>query len=104
MLEIEPLELAVVDFAGDPTSSERFVLDTATPNVGNLVARLEGGKLHVTAEAKDPASAIARAEYSIDAGPWQYIEPVGKISDATSERYDFSAPLPQPSSLWTFRT
>jgi hypothetical protein len=78
-------------------SSERFVLDTATPNVGNLVARLEGGKLHVTAEAKDPASSIARAEYSIDAGPWQYIEPVGKISDATSERYDFSAPLPQPS-------
>ena len=65
-------------------TSERFVLDTATPNVGNLVAHLEGGKLHITAEAKDPASAIARAEYSIDAGPWQYIEPVGKISDATT--------------------
>jgi WD40 repeat protein len=77
--------------------SERFVLDTATPLVSNLVARLEGGKLHVTAEAKDPASAIARAEYSIDAGPWQYIEPVGKISDAATESYDFSAPLPQPS-------
>ena len=84
-------------------SSERFVLDTATPLVSNLVARLEGGggggggKMHVTAEAKDPSSAIARAEYSIDAGPWQYIEPVGKISDSQTERYDFSAPLPQPS-------
>jgi sugar lactone lactonase YvrE len=78
-------------------TSERFVLDTATPAVANLIARLDGGKLHVTAEAEDPASAIARAEYSIDAGPWQYIEPVGKISDATTERYDFSAPLPQPS-------
>jgi hypothetical protein len=78
-------------------TSERFVLDTASPFVANLVARLEGGKLHITAEAKDPGSAIARAEYSIDAGPWQYIEPVGKISDTQTERYDFSAPLPQPS-------
>ncbi|HEY3989222.1 MAG TPA: hypothetical protein VGM02_07985 [Acidobacteriaceae bacterium] len=78
-------------------TSERFVLDTATPVVSNMVAQFEGGKLHVTAEAKDPASAIARAEYSIDAGPWQYIEPVGKISDSETERYDFSAPLPQPS-------
>jgi hypothetical protein len=78
-------------------TSERFVLDTASPTVDNLIAHLEGGKLHVTAEAKDPASAIARAEYSIDAGPWQYIEPAGKISDSQTERYDFSAPLPQPS-------
>jgi WD40 repeat protein len=78
-------------------TSERFVLDTATPVLANVVAHLEGGKLHVTAEAKDPASAITRAEYSIDAGPWQYIEPVGKLSDAATERYDFSASLPQPS-------
>jgi sugar lactone lactonase YvrE len=78
-------------------TSERFVLDSASPVVVNLMARLEGGKLHVTAEAKDPGSTIVRAEYSIDAGPWQYIEPVGKISDTDNERYDFSAPLPQPS-------
>jgi WD40 repeat protein len=78
-------------------TSERFVLDTATPTVDNLTAHLEGGKLHVTAEAKDPASSIARAEFSIDAGPWQYIEPVGNLSDAQTEGYDFSAPLPQPS-------
>jgi hypothetical protein len=78
-------------------TSERFVLDTASPVIANLVARLDGGKLHVTAEAKDPDTSIARAEYSIDAGPWQYIEPVGKISDTQMERYDFSAPLAQPS-------
>lgn len=78
-------------------TSERFVLDTATPIVTNLIAHLESGKLHVTADAKAPSAAIARAEYSIDAGPWQYIEPVGKISDAQTERYDFSAPLLQAS-------
>jgi sugar lactone lactonase YvrE len=78
-------------------TSERFVLDTASPVVSNLIAHLAGDKLHITAEATDPASPIAHAEYSIDAGPWQYIEPVGKLSDAQTERYDFSAPLPQPS-------
>jgi sugar lactone lactonase YvrE len=78
-------------------TSDRFVVDTASPAIANLVAKLEGGKMHVTAEAKDPGSAVTRAEYSIDAGPWQYVEPVSKISDANTERYDFSAPLPQPS-------
>jgi hypothetical protein len=78
-------------------TSERFVLDTESPMVTNLSARLEGGKLHVTAEARDPSTAVAHAEYSIDAGPWQYVEPVGKVSDAQTEHYDFSAPLPQPS-------
>jgi hypothetical protein len=78
-------------------TSERFVLDTESPMVTNLSARLDGGKLHITAEAKDPTSAITRAEYAIDAGPWQYVEPVGKVSDAPMEHYDFSAPLPQPS-------
>ena len=78
-------------------TSERFVLDTATPIVTNLVAHLEGGKLHVTADAKAPTAAIARAEYSIDAGPWQYVEPVGRISDADTERYDFTAALPPAS-------
>ncbi len=78
-------------------TSERFVLDTQSPLIATLAARLEGGKLHVTAEAKDPTSAITHAEYSIDAGPWQYIEPVGALSDARSERYDFTASLPAPS-------
>ncbi len=73
--------------------SERFVLDTASPTVEALTARLEGGHLHITAKAKDPSTPIARAEYSVDAGPWQYIEPVGKLSDATTEHYDFQAPL-----------
>lgn len=74
--------------------SERFVLDTASPIIEALTARLESGRLHITATAKDPASPIAHAEYSIDAGPWQYVEPVGKLSDSTTEHYDFQAALP----------
>jgi hypothetical protein len=77
--------------------SDRFVIDTAPPVVTALAARVEGDKIHVTATAADATSPVARAEYSIDAGPWQYIEPVGKLSDSLQEHYDFSAPLKTPS-------
>jgi len=30
-----------------------------------------------------------RAEYSVDAGDWNYVEPVGQLSDAKTENYDF---------------
>jgi hypothetical protein len=26
----------------------------------------------------------------VDAGPWQYLEPVGRVSDSQEERYDFT--------------
>jgi len=73
--------------------SDRFMIDTAPPIVTALSAHLEGEKIHVTATAADAASPISHAEYSIDAGAWQYIEPVGKLSDSLDEQYDFSVPL-----------
>ncbi len=79
-------------------TSDRFVIDTATPVITALTAHLEGDKIHVTATATDASSPIAHAEYSVDAGPWQYIEPVGKLSDSLEEHYDFSAPLKTPAS------
>ena len=36
-------------------------------------------KIHATFEARDATSPIAHAEYSVDAGPWQYLEPVGRV-------------------------
>lgn len=75
--------------------SDRFVVDTTPPVLSELSARLENGKIHATLTAADATSPIAHAEYSIDAGPWQYLEPVGKLSDNLQEHYDFSASLPQ---------
>jgi hypothetical protein len=43
--------------------------------------------------AADNFSVIKRAEYSIDAGDWHFVEPTGQLSDAKSENYDFSIPL-----------
>ena len=79
-------------------TSERFVLDTASPTVNNLIAHLEGGKLHITAEAKDPRPRRSRAP-SIPSTRIRgsTSSPPARLSDAETERYDFSAPLPQQS-------
>ena len=78
--------------------SEVFVVDTTPPVPGVLKATMVPGAvhpmIHATLEARDATSPIAHAEYSIDAGPWQYLEPVGKVSDSLTERYDFTVVVP----------
>ena len=69
--------------------SRRFEVDTTPPRIENLAASVEGGQIHVTFRAGDGFSTIKRAEYSVDAGEWKYVEPVGQLSDAKSENYDF---------------
>ncbi len=69
--------------------SRRFEVDTTPPRIENLAASLDGGQIHVTFRAVDGFSPIKRAEYSVDAGEWKYVEPVGQLSDAKAESYDF---------------
>jgi hypothetical protein len=69
--------------------SRRFEVDTTPPRIENLAASVEGGQIHVTFRAADSFSAIKRAEYSVDAGEWKYVEPVGQLADAKTENYDF---------------
>ncbi len=76
-----------------------FVVDTTPPVSGALSASMEAGKIHARFEAKDATSPIGHAEYSVDAGPWQYLEPAGSISDALSERYDFLAAIPTATTV-----
>jgi hypothetical protein len=82
--------------------SERFELDTTAPVIIGLKAGGECGKtpcpgklsIPVSFDAKDATSTISHAEYSVDAGPWQYIEPVGGLSDSKEEHYSVAVPLP----------
>jgi hypothetical protein len=69
--------------------SRRFEVDTTPPRIENLAASVEGGQIHVRFHAGDGFSAIRRAEYSVDAAEWKYVEPVGHLSDAKAEDYDF---------------
>jgi sugar lactone lactonase YvrE len=71
--------------------SRRFEVDTTPPRIENLSATLDGSQIHVTFRAGDGFSPLKRAEYSVDAGDWKYVEPVGQLSDAKTETYDFKA-------------
>jgi hypothetical protein len=74
--------------------SARFEVDTTPPQIANLSAALDGGQIHVSFRAADGFSTIKRAEYSVDAGDWRFLEPVGELSDAKTEKYDFRMPIP----------
>jgi hypothetical protein len=80
--------------------SLRFEVDTTPPQIENLTASVENGKIHVTFRAVDSFSNIKRAEYSVDAGAWQFIEPVGQLSDSKAESYDLrvTVPLVKPAA------
>lgn len=74
--------------------SARFEIDNTPPAVEDLNAALESNTIRLTLAARDSFSPIKRAEYSLDAGRWQFIEPVGKLSDSRLEHYDVSVPVP----------
>jgi hypothetical protein len=88
--------------------SERFEVDTTPPVVSGLKAVIDvvlcthtpcPQPLHISFDSEDASSPIARAEYSLDAGPWQYVEPVGGLSDAKREHYDLKIPVPAESNI-----
>jgi hypothetical protein len=84
--------------------SDRFEVDTTPPVVSGLTAaegtaQCSSGTctkpVRITFAGADAASPIAHAEYSLDAGPWKFVAPVGELSDSKQERYDFSVQIPQ---------
>src|ERR1700675_190001 len=87
----------------------RFEVDTTAPVIDNLTATLDvsqigkqivgkhidSKQIHVHFRASDSFSPIKRAEYSLDCGAWQFVEPVGQLSDSKTEDYDFRVTVPQ---------
>jgi hypothetical protein len=74
--------------------SSRFEVDTTPPHIENLNAAVDGSQIRVSFGAVDSYSPIKRAEYSVDAGDWQFVEPLGQLSDSRSETYDFRVNVP----------
>ncbi len=72
--------------------SDRWVVANTPPRIENL--RAGSGLLNTKAsfDAVAASSAIARAEYSIDAGDWQLIYPTDVLSDAPKESYFMQLP------------
>jgi sugar lactone lactonase YvrE len=84
--------------------SSAFVVDTTPPVPGTLIASMVSSRagalprIHATLDAHDATSPIAHAEYSVDGGSWQYLEPSGRVSDSQTEHYDFTAETPQATT------
>ena len=79
--------------------SLRFEVDTTPPRIDDLKASVVGEQIHVVFHAADGFSNIKRAEYSVDAGDWQYVEPVGQLADSKTASYDFQAAIPAAAKI-----
>ncbi len=73
--------------------SGHFLLDSTPPVLSALQATIQNNSIHVVFDAQAKLSTVSRAYYSVDAGPWQYVEPVDHLSDSLQEHYDFVAPI-----------
>jgi len=71
--------------------SERFEVDNTPPVVEGLrvgpPSRKMSGGIPFSFTARDSATAIEKAEYSVDGGEWKLILPESGISDAPVEQY-----------------
>jgi hypothetical protein len=78
--------------------SERFEIDNTPPVIEHLesIPSMTFGGSHAFVSviskftARDSATSIERAQYSVDGADWTLVAPVGGISDAPEERYEFS--------------
>jgi len=72
--------------------SDRWEVANTPPRIENL--RAGSGLLNTKAsfDAVSASGAIALAQYSIDAGEWQTIFPIGLLSDAPRESYYMELP------------
>ncbi|HEX9760336.1 MAG TPA: hypothetical protein VGA40_05435 [Candidatus Acidoferrales bacterium] len=75
--------------------SDRFEVDNTPPAVEDLAAEVvrfdaAAGRATVRLrfEVRDSYSAIARAEYSLDAGDWMIVFPADRTSDSPHEKYE----------------
>jgi len=80
--------------------SERFEVDNTPPvveglHVGPPSGKMSGG-LPFGFTARDSATAIEKAEYSLDGGEWRLILPESDISDSPIEQYHSGLPALTP--------
>lgn len=67
--------------------SSPVLIDNTPPTVRIQSAARAGAGADIGFEAQDSASALRRAEYAIDAGPWTPVAPVDGILDSPSEQF-----------------
>jgi sugar lactone lactonase YvrE len=87
--------VAVSDRLANPPAAARdsdlisspVLIDNTPPAVKAALLRREGTTVEIQAEASDAASALRRAEYSLDAGAWIPLESFDGVVDSLEERF-----------------
>ena len=70
--------------------SERFEVDNSPPEILDLSAAPQSPEVLVRFLARDSASAVARAEYSLNAGEWTLLFPADRVTDSAQESYSLT--------------
>ncbi len=71
-------------------NSDRFEVENTPPAIEALRAEGSTGGVDVSFNGVSAGpDALARAKYSVDAGPWQIVYPVGLLSDSPRQEYRF---------------
>ncbi|HEU0119595.1 MAG TPA: hypothetical protein VFQ91_03650 [Bryobacteraceae bacterium] len=79
----------------DSLESEPFLIDNTPPVIRNLAASVSGNRVTITFTAADAATILTKAEYSINAAEWVYLEPTTRLTD--SREHNFSVTVDRPA-------
>jgi hypothetical protein len=67
--------------------SSPVLIDNTPPTIKVQSSKRTGAAADISFDAQDSASALRRAEYALDAGPWTPVAPVDGILDSPSEEF-----------------
>jgi sugar lactone lactonase YvrE len=78
----------------DSLESDPFLVDNTPPVIRNLAATGNGNRVTITFNATDASTILTKAEYSINATEWIYLEPTTKLSDSRDHSYTVTVDRP----------
>lgn len=78
----------------DSLESDPFLIDNTPPVIRNLAATGNGTRVTITFNATDASTILTKAEYSINATEWIYLEPTTKLSDSRDHSYTVTVDRP----------
>jgi len=84
-------------------TSSPVLIDNTPPVIRVQPVKRTGAAAEISFDAQDAASALRRAEYAVDAGPWTPVAPVDGILDSQSESFRLRIDAPPGEHLLVIR-
>lgn len=92
-----PAEALTSSFESDP-----FTIDNTPPEITDVKIENTGARRQISFTAKDALSWIDKAEYSLNGGDWNVLEPVNKVTDSQTLNYTLGAAAGQTVAVRIF--